>query len=225
MGQLNLYQLPRYERVAEIIMTGHPNSRKMAYLELSVSCGSFLSEKEIHTTIRRIAVCEGWIQDVLSKLLKGISSWAAQAIAALGRMKPKELLRQYEKDRGRIGQKVREVESTMDTPKMGEQEAREITRRLRGSVPQPPEKVISKYVSNNESIRNANDQVLSFTEFTQKWTVLYIVYGIIRNLVGIGGLLTGGAGLAGFALIHLPFLVTLADDLAYQIGRSEYVAP
>ncbi len=223
---LNLYELPGYQEVVRLLYSNQENSNKAAYFKLRKKCSSFLNERELRLTLRKIQVNEGFIHDFLKYLYKTSTGMTAKAIAWFSKDQ-KELVLSVKRELPGLKVRANEVSRTMDVPKLGHNDAEEVFRRLREKIPNPSTAIINKYIQKNESMRGGDDQVLSFTEFFQKWVLLYVVYGITRSLAGLGSLVlfTGGIGLFGFTLIHLPFLVMMLDDLLYKVGQTDYVVP
>lgn len=223
-----IYDLQSYPIIAEALFSGRSDGYRLAYLQLRNECGGYLNERQLRTALQRIQLKEGFIRKFLENLYKQFTSMLSAALSWFtGGKNLSELIRSVEKDLPKLREKAKEVERNMETPKLNQRDAEEVFRRLREKIPQPTDDIIQKYVPIQETMRGGDDQVLSFTEFFQKWILLYVVYGVVRSLAGLGsiGLFTGGIGLFGFTVVHLPFLVLLLDDLLDKVGKSDYVVP
>lgn len=228
---IDLYDLPGYRAVADTLYARHPKAYESAYLRLRNECGSFLNEKELRSVLRKIQIHEGKIRDFLSAAWNGVKDFAKGVVIKLMGIKPEDLLREIKNNRAKLAQKAQEARFALGDLDLKVADAHEVYRRMYDAIPPPPDRLVKKFVKviepENLQVRESmrEEDVLSFTSFFQKWVLLYIFYGVAKYLAGMSGIFTGGAALLGFSLIQLPFLLLMIDDLMYQIGGSEYVAP
>lgn len=222
---MNIYEIPGYNEVREALLTpGRADGHHLAYLKLRSLHGSALTEREMHGLVRQISISEGKVSDFLRNLLDYLSSWTSKITSLFRSASPGALLKKVEKDLPRLKQKAREVEMTMDTPDLSQEDVQEVTRRMIERLPDPSGSDVEhlrKSLGNLQEHR-ADDASMSWTAFYHKWTVLYLVYALAMGLVGVNVLTLG---LIKISLSLLPPLVLMIDDLLYQLGTKEFVAP
>lgn len=221
---MNLYEIEGYTQIATMIASGDPNTYRNACLVLRTQNSALMTEREVHHYVRHIILNEGKVGDFFGKLYDKALGCITQAKAFLFSRGAKTLLDKVRQDFPKLQSEARQVELTMEgVPVISIEDSKEIQRRIFQRMPAAPMEVITKLQKELGALKeHRDDNSFSWTVFYHKWALLFSLY-----LMAI--FLTGGSAfglvLPGLSKAYLPALVVMIDDLLYQLGAAEFVAP
>lgn len=221
---MDLYEIEGYTQIASLLAARESASYKNVCLILRTKNAALMTEQEVHYYAREIILNEGKLGDLFGKLYDKALNYITNAKRFLFSQGAKPLLNKVRNDLPKFKAEAREVELTMEgVPSISQEDSREIQRRLLQKMPTTPTDIVDKLQKELGQIKeHRDDGDFSWSVFYHKWALLFLLYAIAVFLTGGSAL---GIAVPGISKMYLPALVVMIDDLLYQLGAAEFVAP